>query len=136
MSAPRCFWPTEVSVLGEHDVIAFVATAQPEKARAFYEDVLGLRFVSDDPVALLFDAHGTTLRIAKVTRFTPQQFTVLGWSVPDIDAAVRELAAKSVTFERYPGLEQDAQGVWSPPGGGQVAWFRDPDGNLLSLTQS
>lgn len=123
-------------MLGDRDVIAFVATAQPEKARAFYEYTLGLRFVSDDPVALLFDAHGTTLRIAKVTRFTPQQFTVLGWSVPDIDAAVRALASKGVAFERYPGLEQDARGIWSPPGRGHVAWFRDPDGNLLSLSQS
>lgn len=122
-------------MLGDKDVIAFVATSQPERARVFYEETLGLRFIADEPPALVFDAHGTMLRVAKVTRLEPQQFTVLGWSVPDIDAAVRALAAKGVMFERYPGFEQDAQGVWTSPGGGRVAWFKDPDGNVLSLTQ-
>lgn len=122
-------------MLGSSDVIAFVATPQPERALEFYRDTLGLTFVADDGFALTFDANGTPLRIAKVARMTPAPATVLGWRVKDIAAAVAGLAGRGVRFERYDGLDQNASGVWRSPGGGKVAWFRDPDGNVLSLTE-
>jgi catechol 2,3-dioxygenase-like lactoylglutathione lyase family enzyme len=121
--------------LRNYDVIAFVATAQPARARAFYADVLGLSLIEDTPFALVFDAHGTMLRISLVQELTPAPFTVLGWKVPDIRAAIEQLSGRGVSFVRYPGLPQDERGVWTTPDGQQVAWFTDPDGNTLSLTQ-
>jgi catechol 2,3-dioxygenase-like lactoylglutathione lyase family enzyme len=115
---------------------AFVATANPEKARAFYEGVLGLRVLSEDPFAIVFDGNGTTLRMQKVGTVTLVPYTTLGWGVPDIGGMVRALAKSGVVFERYKGMEQDELGIWVAPGGhARVAWFKDPDGNLLSLTQ-
>ena len=122
-------------MLGSRAVVAFVATRDPERARAFYEGVLGLRLVADEPFALVFDAHDTTLRVQKVQELAPARHTVLGWLVPDIAAAVRGLSAGGVRFERFPGLPQDDVGICSFPGGGRVAWFKDPDGNTLSLTE-
>jgi catechol 2,3-dioxygenase-like lactoylglutathione lyase family enzyme len=123
-------------MLGENDVMAFVSTRQPERAREFYGAVLGLRFVADEPFALVFDAHGTMLRVTKVQELQPAPFTVLGWKVPDIRAAAAALRDKGVAFTRYDGMAQDDLGIWTVPGGGaQVAWFKDPDGNTLSLTQ-
>ncbi|MEO6600353.1 MAG: VOC family protein [Polyangiaceae bacterium] len=116
-------------------LMAFVATKRPEEARAFYEGKLGLPVVSDDPYAIAFDANGTHLRIQKVADFEPLPFTALGWQVSDIMAAVEALRGRGVTFQTFPGLGQDAHGIWSAPSGAQVAWFRDPDGNTLSLTQ-
>lgn len=123
-------------MLGSRAVVAFVATRDPDRAREFYEGVLGLRLVADEPFALVFDAHGTTLRLQKVQELAPARHTVLGWLVPDIAAAVGSLSGAGVSFERFPGLPQDDLGVCSFPGGGRVAWFRDPDGNTLSLTES
>ena len=97
--------------------------------------MLGVRFVSDDGFALVFDLGGTMLRIARVASFSPQPFTVLGWQVEDVGATVRRLADAGVAFERFDGLAQDGDGLWEAPGGARVAWFRDPDGNLLSLSQ-
>ena len=122
-------------MLNSCDVIAFVATTEPARAREFYGKVLGLGLVADEPFALVFDAHGTMLRIAKVQEFQPARHTVLGWTVPDISEAVEELKAKGVTFERYEGFNQDDLGIWAAPHGAHVAWFKDPDGNTLSLTQ-
>src|SRR5215469_17300228 len=122
--------------LGQSEVMAFVATADSEKSKAFYTEVLGLKLVEDAWFAIVLLAGNTRLHIEKVKKFTPQPFTVLGWQVPDIAAMVGSLAAKGVKFERYPGLEQDAAAIWTTPdGGGKVAWFKDPDGNTLSLTQ-
>jgi catechol 2,3-dioxygenase-like lactoylglutathione lyase family enzyme len=115
---------------------AFVATAQPEHARAFYRDTLGLKLVAEDPFALVFDGGNTILRVQKVQSFTPQPFTVLGWNVSDIAKEVDALTAKGVVFERYSFLRQDARGVWTSPDGASVAWFKDPDGNTLSLAQT
>ena len=123
-------------MLGSCDVIAFVPTVKPERARVFYETVLGLRFVSGDEYAMMFDAHGVRLRIARVGKFTPDPFTILGWLVPDIAAAIRDLVSKGVGFEPYESLNQDELGICTFPSGGKVAWFKDPDGNTLSLTQS
>ena len=122
-------------MLTNADPIAFVATANAEAAITFYRDVLGLTFVSDDPFAVVFDLNGTMLRIAKVESLTPAQHTVLGWQVDDIEVTVRGLAEKGVLFERYEQLEQDDLGIWTSPGT-RVAWFKDPDGNTLSLTGS
>jgi catechol 2,3-dioxygenase-like lactoylglutathione lyase family enzyme len=115
--------------------IALVATTDPARARVFYEETLGLRFVADEDFALVFDCAGIPLRIARVESFTPQPFTVLGWQVHDIVATLEVLSSRGVTFERYPGLEQDLLGVWTSPSGARVAWFKDPGGNTLSLTQ-
>ena len=122
-------------MLKDRDVMAFVATAQPEQARRFYTETLGLSLLSDEPYALVFDCHGVTLRVQKVDAVSPAPHTALGWKVPDLPATIDALAARGVTFKRYPYFEQDARGIWTTPDGGSVAWFQDPDGNLLSLTQ-
>ena len=121
-------------MLGSSDVIALVATVDPVRARAFYEDTLGLRFVADEPYALVFDAHGIMLRIQKVDRVMVGSGTALGWSVADIAATARALMTKGVRFERYDGMAQDELGIWWS-GSAKVAWFKDPDGNTLSLTE-
>lgn len=115
--------------------IAFLATTDPAQSRAFYQDALGLDFVADDGFALVFDLAGTMLRIARVDRFTSQPFTVLGWRVNDMETMVLALKERGVAFERYAGLEQDDAGVWLSPAGTRVAWFKDPDGNVLALSQ-
>ena len=123
-------------MLGSSNVIAFVPTENPDRARAFYEGVLGLRFVSKDHYAMMFEANGVRLRIALVQEFKPAPFTILGWIVPDIAGTIRELAMKGVVFQRYDIFKQDDLGVCTFLSGEQVAWFKDPDGNTLSLTQS
>src|SRR5262245_52376724 len=122
-------------MLGTHPIVAFVATRDAPVARRFYEGVLGLRVISDEPWAIVCDARGTTVRIQKVDAFEPQPFTVLGWTLPDIDAAIADLTRQNVRCTRYPGMDQDERGVWQSPSGARVAWFKDPDGNTLSLTQ-
>jgi catechol 2,3-dioxygenase-like lactoylglutathione lyase family enzyme len=120
------------------DIVAFVPTRDPTKARAFYEGLLGLRFVGDDAFALVFDSNGVMVRIANVSSvdgFTAAPFTILGWLVDDIAGTVKALNKKGVKFERFPGMEQDQLAVWSSPSGAKVAWFKDPDGNVLSVTQ-
>ena len=116
-------------------LMAFVATTDAERAKGFYEHVLGLTLVEDGPFALVFDANGTELRIQKVEAVLVASYTVLGWKVDSISAEVLELGTKGVTFERYPGLDQDQLGIWRSPDGDRVAWFRDPDGHVLSLTE-
>ena len=117
-------------------IIGFIPTRDAARARTFYESTLGLRFVEDDNFALVFDSNGTMIRIARVPDYTPFAFTLLGWEVTDIDAAVTDLTAKGVQFARYSFLEQSLNGVWTAPGNAaKVAWFPDPDGNLLSLSQ-
>jgi len=126
-------------VLNNSDVVAFVPTRDPEKARAFYEGVLGLRFISEDPFALVFDANGVMIRIANVSSvsdFKPASFTILGWRVPSAEATVSELAAKGVTVEQFPWMEQSETGIWTSPSGARIAWFKDPDGNVLSVTET
>ena len=112
--------------------VAFLATADPDRAAAFYAGVLGLELIADEPYALVFDLAGTMLRVAKVERLEPQPHTVLGWIVDDVAAA---LAGLDVQPLRYSGLDQDADGIWTAPGGARIAWLADPDGNTLSLTE-
>lgn len=122
-------------MLSTSDIIAFVATTDSERARAFYEGVLGLSLLADEPSALVFDAKGVSLRIAKVRALDAAPHTVLGWRVVDISGTIEALTKKGVVLERYDGLGQDRLGIWTSPNGARVAWFKDPDGNVLSLTQ-
>lgn len=116
-------------------LMAFVATARADDSRTFYRDVLGLSLVHEDDFALVLDSNGITLRVAKVPEVHPAQNTVLGWLVDDLAKAVAGLRDRGVAFERFDGMELGDLGIWIAPGGAAVAWFRDPDGNLLSLTQ-
>ena len=125
---------TNMPKLRSRKIMAFVATRDPSRAKAFYKDTLGLRFVSEDPFAVVFDAHGIMLRVAIVQKTVAAPYTVLGWEVPDITAAAKELAEAGITFERF-GMPQDELGIWTSPSGARIAWFKDPDGNLLSITQ-
>jgi catechol 2,3-dioxygenase-like lactoylglutathione lyase family enzyme len=123
-------------MLAHSPLIAFIPTKDAARARAFFEKTLGLRFVSDDNFAIVLDANGTMLRIARVGDFTPFPFTILGWEVDDIEATVAAMSAQGVQFSRYPFLEQSEGGVWTAPGkAAKVAWFLDPDGNTLSISQ-
>ena len=122
-------------MLGGFEMMPMAATSTPEKARAFYEGVLGLTVQEDTPFALVFAAGGATLRLQKVPAFLPQPFSALAWKVPDMQATVHGLIAKGVVFERFSFLQQDDDGIWTAPDGAQVAWFKDPDGNLLSLAR-
>lgn len=122
-------------MLGSHKLVAFVATRDPVRAKAFYGDTLGLRLISEDQFALMFDAHGTVLRVSIVVELVPAKYTVLGWVVPDIVATVGELKKAGVKLEHFGFKDQDELGIWTAPGGARVAWFKDPDGNTLSVTE-
>jgi catechol 2,3-dioxygenase-like lactoylglutathione lyase family enzyme len=115
--------------------VLFLATANAKQSRAFYGSVLGLTFVADEQPALVFQVGDSMLRIQKVERVHAAPYTALGWTVSDIRQTVKRLHAAGVVFERYEGMDQDADGVWHAPSGAFVAWFKDPDGNTLSLTQ-
>ena len=115
--------------------MAFAATRDGARAREFYESVLGLSVLSEDHFALVLDANGTMLRLQKVESFLPSPFTALGWEVSNIRVAVSELQKRGVTFQKYPWMDQDELGIWRSPSGASVAWFKDPDGNTLSLTE-
>ena len=123
------------SALGGQALMAFAATANPAKARAFYGDALGLKLISDDGFALAFDAGGIMLRVQVVEKVAVAPYTVLGWQVADIAASIKALRAGGVRFVRYPGMDQNKLGVWHAPSGAKIAWFTDPDGNTLSVAQ-
>ncbi|HZS48566.1 MAG TPA: VOC family protein [Blastocatellia bacterium] len=128
-------------MLNTAKICAFVATTDSEKAKAFYVDTLGLKFVSDDQFAMVLNSNGINVRVTKVAKHTPQQFTVLGWEVVDIKESVSTLTSKGIKFEKYGFPGQDEDGIWTAPmvdnstGGAKIAWFKDPDGNVLSLAQ-
>jgi catechol 2,3-dioxygenase-like lactoylglutathione lyase family enzyme len=124
-------------MLSASKLTAFVGVRDPDRAKQFYRDTLGLTLVSEElPFALVFDACGTTLRVTVVQNVAAAPYTVLGWQVADIAETVRSLQQRRVRFERFPGLnDQHELGVWTAPGGTQIAWFKDPDGNLLSIAQ-
>jgi catechol 2,3-dioxygenase-like lactoylglutathione lyase family enzyme len=117
-------------------IVAFVPTLDPTKARSFYEGVLGLHLVSQDSFAMVFEANGTMLRVTCVQNFQPQPFTILGWDVVDLDDSVSRLSERGVKFENYGFPGQDQRGIWESPSGARIAWFKDPDGNVLSLGNS
>ena len=122
-------------MLGSKKIIAFIPTNDPKKAKAFYKEVLGLRFIREDQFAVVFDANGTMLRVTIVPKFTPHPFTIAGWEVLNIEEVVVALEAKGVSFERFDFMEQDSHGIWTTSGGTKVAWFKDHDGNILSVSQ-
>ncbi len=117
------------------EAMGFVATARPGEALHFYDEILGLDLLEDTPFAIVFQTGGRMLRVQKLPAVSPAPNTVLGWKVADIHAEIASLMAKGVEFSRYPGMEQDEAGVWTSPPGHKIAWFADPDGNNLSLTQ-
>jgi catechol 2,3-dioxygenase-like lactoylglutathione lyase family enzyme len=122
--------------LAAHPIIGFVTIFDVEQARRFYRDTLGLRLVSEElPFALVFDANGTMLRLSIGSEAPRTAGTVLGWKVTDIRSTAESLKQAGVTFVRYPFLEQDDLGIWTAPGAARVAWFQDPDGNTLSISQ-
>ena len=123
------------SILGSAKLVAFAATSLPAKALTFYRDTLGLKLVEESPFAFVFDAHGTMLRLTPVQKVAVGQYTVLGWEVKDIEATVKKLTSAGVKFNRYPGMEQDELGIWRSPSHARIAWFKDPDGNTLSVTE-
>lgn len=122
-------------MLGTTDIVAFVPITDGDRARAFYEGVLGLKFVKDDGFALVLDANGIMVRAAKMKEVKPAQFTVLGWQVTNIEGTARQLTSKGVHFEIFGFFKQDELGIWTAPTGDKVAWFKDPDGNILSISQ-
>ena len=122
-------------MLATSDVIAFASTTDLGTARSFYEGTLGLTVVDENAYACVLDAHGTMLRITAVAEVSHPGYTVLGWRVTDLRRTVALLESRGVVFARYDGVEQDADGVWTTPNGDRVAWFIDPDGNVLSLTE-
>jgi len=115
--------------------VSFIATTKPADSRYFYETMLSLNCVSDDPFALVFELGNTALRIQKVESIPEINYTVFGWEVNNIQQCIDELSGKGVQFEKFSELPQDDMGIWSAPGGAQIAWFKDPDGNTLSLTE-
>jgi len=128
---------SEAFSLGGESLVAFIATADPERAKTFYRDTLGLQLVAEQlPFALVFDANGTTVRVQVVKKVVPAGYTALGWRVTDITRAAKALIEAGVRLERFPGMEQDELGIWSSPSGAKVAWFKDPDGNVLSIGQN
>jgi catechol 2,3-dioxygenase-like lactoylglutathione lyase family enzyme len=126
-------------MLGSSAVVAFVPSRSPRKSRSFYEQTLGLRFISEDRFASVFDANDVMVRVVDVSSvesFKPFPFTILGWNVDDIDKTVKGLQKKGVTFESYAGMDQDKLGIWTSPSGARIAWFKDPDGNVLSVGET
>lgn len=123
-----------MTTLANAKIMTFVAARDAARAKAFYGDSLGLRFVSEDQYAVVFDLNGTMLRVQIAPDMKPAKYTVLGWQVPDIAAAVESLGSAGVEMQRYPWLDQKS-GIWNSPSGAKVAWFQDPDGNILSLTE-
>jgi catechol 2,3-dioxygenase-like lactoylglutathione lyase family enzyme len=126
---------TPTTILGKQKMVAFVATVSPAEAKRFYQDTLGLPLIDESPFALAFDAYGTMLRVTIVERAVIAPYTVLGWNVPDVAATVEQLRKAGVKFNRYPGMDQDKQDIWTSPSGARIAWFKDPDGNTLSVTE-
>lgn len=122
-------------MLAAGKLIGFVPTIDSRRARDFYEGKLGFQFISDDQFALVMQAGESMIRIAKAGEFTPAQYTVMGWEVTDIEAMVKWLNSRGVEFEKYPFVQDRELGIWTTPNGDKVAWFKDPDGNVLSLSQ-
>jgi catechol 2,3-dioxygenase-like lactoylglutathione lyase family enzyme len=122
-------------MIRDSKIMAFVATKDAATANNFYQDILGLSLVSDDSFASVFDANGTMLRVQRVQELNPAAHTALGWEVADIVSEVNDLVERGVVFNRYDWLSQDDRAIWPAPAGARIAWFSDPDGNTLSLTQ-
>ena len=121
-------------MLSAGKMVGFVITTDYDKARAFYEGKLGFDFVSLDQFALVMQAGDNKIRIVKLPTFNPLQGTVLGWEVDDVEAVVRWLLDRGVATEKYGFVPDQELGIWTAPSGDKVAWFKDPDGNVLSIS--
>jgi catechol 2,3-dioxygenase-like lactoylglutathione lyase family enzyme len=122
--------------LGKFNIVGFVSIVDVSRALAFYRDTLGLRLLMEEPpFALVFDANGIMIRLGMAKEIAPAHGTVLGWQVPEIGAVVKDLGQAGVQFERFDGMDQDELGIWTSPTGAKVAWFKDPDGNILSISE-
>jgi catechol 2,3-dioxygenase-like lactoylglutathione lyase family enzyme len=127
---------TQQNKLAKFDIVGFVPIVDVPSAKQFYGETLGLQLLSEEPpFALVFNANGIMLRLVMVKELPPRFGTALGWRVEDIASVVADLSAAGVTFERHPGMAQDQLGIWTTPTGSKVAWFKDPDGNLLSVSE-
>ena len=127
---------SQLSGLGNYNIIGFVTIVDVPRAKDFYQNTLGLRLILEEPpFALVFEANGIMLRLGMAKERPPAHGTVLGWQVPEITATVKSLAHAGVSFERYGGMDQDELGIWTSPTGAKVAWFKDPDGNTLSVSE-
>lgn len=125
-----------MTLLRDAPPVAFILTADREAAEPFYGGTLGLRETGRDEFATSYDLGGTLLRLTSVAGHQPGPHTVLGWLVDDIRATMAELRDRGVSFTIYEGFGQDAEGVWTAPDhSAKIAWFNDPEGNNLSLTQ-
>lgn len=124
-----------MSKLRSSQLAAFVAVSDAAAARDFYENKLGLTVISEDDWGIMFDSNGTSVRMQKGVTFAPHEFTVLGWHVEDIEAAKADLESRGVVFDQYEWMPEGSDGIMTFPGGARVAWFKDPDGNVLSLDQ-
>jgi catechol 2,3-dioxygenase-like lactoylglutathione lyase family enzyme len=122
-------------MLSSEKLVSFVSTTNADHARAFFRDKLGLRLVSEDGFALVFESGGAPLRVTLAKEVKAAPYTVLGWDVKDLRATVRALKQAGVTCEIFGFFKQDDLGIWTAPNGDQVAWFKDPDGNVLSVSQ-
>ena len=127
---------SQLSGLGKYNIIGFVTIVDVPRAKDFYQNTLGLRLILEEPpFALVFEANGIMLRLGMAKERPPAHGTVLGWQVPEITATAKSLAQAGVSFERYGGMDQDELGIWTSPTGAKVAWFKDPDGNTLSVSE-
>lgn len=122
-------------MLDSAKLVGFVPTKDYERARTFYAGKLGFDFVSLDQFALVVRVGGHMIRIVKLPEFTPLQATILGWEVNDIAAVARWLQDRGVATEKFPFVQDRELGIWTAPSGDRVAWFKDPDGNILSVSQ-
>jgi len=122
-------------MLASGKMVGFVPTKDYDKARAFYGGKLEFEFVSLDQYALVMSVGGHRIRIAKVPNFTPLQGTILGWEVKNIETVVTWLRDRGVPSEKYPFVQDRELGIWTAPNGDKVAWFKDPDGNILGVSQ-
>ncbi|HTR65499.1 MAG TPA: VOC family protein [Terriglobales bacterium] len=122
-------------MLAGNKMVGFVITTDFDRARAFYEEKLGFQFESLDQFALALRAGENQIRIAKAPSFTAARHTVMGWEVQNIETIVEWLVGRGVTMEKYPFVQDQERGIWTAPGGSKVAWFKDPDGNVLSVSQ-
>ena len=122
-------------MLTKNTSVSFVATCNAAAAKAFYQEKLGLKLIADEYFSLVFNLNGHTLRIAKVDELVPAAHAVLGWNSNNIEETIKDLIANGVVFKAYENMQQDKFGIWVSPSGAKVAWFNDPDGNLLSITQ-
>jgi len=122
-------------MLESGNMVGFIVTTDYEAARAFYESKLGLQFVSLDQYALVMNTGKNMIRIVKVKDFTPARYTVLGWEVDNIEAIVVWLREQGVDLEDYPFIQDRELLIWTAPTGDKIAWLKDPDGNVLSVSQ-